>query len=244
MMKKYLMFPLVCLLVLGVLLLTACNGDKGTETQTEQATEAHQHTPVTDPGKEATCTESGLTEGSHCAECGEVLVAQTVIPAKGHTPGAAADCTHDQTCTVCQVVLEAKLGHDYRATVTPPTCTEQGYTTHTCTRCGDSYTDSYVHAEGHLLLTDPAKEATCTESGLTEGSHCVFCGEILVAQTVIPAKGHTPGAAADCTHDQTCTVCGAVLQEKLGHSYTATVTAPTCTEQGYTTHTCTLCGDS
>ena len=33
--------------------------------------------------------------------------------------------------------------------VTDPTCTEQGYTTHTCTRCGDSYVDTYVDALGH-----------------------------------------------------------------------------------------------
>lgn len=38
--------------------------------------------------------------------------------------------------------------HDYTDVVTPPTCTEQGYTTHTC-ECGESYTDSYVDALGH-----------------------------------------------------------------------------------------------
>ena len=31
------------------------------------------------------------------------------------------------------------LGHDYKSAVTAPTCTEPGYTTHTCKRCGDSY---------------------------------------------------------------------------------------------------------
>ena len=32
------------------------------------------------------------------------------------------------------------------------------------------------------------------------------------------AKGHTPGAEANCGHDQTCTVCGTVLVEANGHS--------------------------
>lgn len=41
------------------------------------------------------------------------------------------------------------LGHDYAAVVTDPTCTEQGYTTHTCTRCGDSYVDTYTNALDH-----------------------------------------------------------------------------------------------
>ena len=36
------------------------------------------------------------------------------------------------------------LGHDYQDTVTEPTYKTQGYTTHTCSRCGDSYVDSYV----------------------------------------------------------------------------------------------------
>ena len=38
--------------------------------------------------------------------------------------------------------------HSYKDVVTAPTCTEKGYTTHTCA-CGDSYRDSYVGALGH-----------------------------------------------------------------------------------------------
>ena len=38
--------------------------------------------------------------------------------------------------------------HAYTEVVTAPTCTEQGYTTHTC-ECGDSYVDTYTDALGH-----------------------------------------------------------------------------------------------
>lgn len=37
----------------------------------------------------------------------------------------------------------------YASTNTEPTCTEEGYTTYTCTGCGKSYTDNYVNAYGH-----------------------------------------------------------------------------------------------
>ena len=42
----------------------------------------------------------------------------------------------------------AKHEHSYTAVVTAPTCTEQGYTTHTCA-CGHSYVDSYTDPTGH-----------------------------------------------------------------------------------------------
>ena len=47
--------------------------------------------------------------------------------------------------------------HSYTSVVTPPTFTEQGYTTHTCS-CGDSYVDSYTgplaSISASLTLTD------------------------------------------------------------------------------------------
>jgi hypothetical protein len=53
---------------------------------------------VTDAGKDATCTETGLTEGKHCDRCGETLVAQEEIPALGH-----ADENKDGLCDNCGV---------------------------------------------------------------------------------------------------------------------------------------------
>ncbi len=105
--------------------------------------------------------------------------------------------------------------HSYTAVVTPPTCTERGFTTHTCA-CGDRYVDGYVDALGH----------DWDEGKVT--------------------KEPTETATGEKTF--TCKRCGATRTEELPktphvHSYTAVVTPPTCTERGYTTHTC-ACGDS
>ena len=49
---------------------------------------------------------------------------------------------------------------------------------------------------------------------------------------------------ATCTEAAKCVVCGKANGEALGHSEDAVVTAPTCTEAGYTTYTCTVCGET
>ena len=54
--------------------------------------------------------------------------------------------------------------HNYSSVVTAPTCLKDGYTTHTCSICSNSYTDSKVEALGHT--TD---NGVCENCGLTIG---------------------------------------------------------------------------
>ena len=105
--------------------------------------------------------------------------------------------------------------HSYKDVVTAPTCTEKGYTTHTCS-CGDSYVDTYTDALGHAWDNGKVtKEPTETETGVKTFT-CTRCGE--TRTETMPVIPHV-------------------------HSYKAVVTAPTCTAKGYTTHTC-ACGES
>lgn len=74
------------------------------ETETRTAEKA-AHTPVTVEGKDATCTEEGLSDGEKCSVCGETLKEQEIIPALGHDFG---DWTEDKdagvetrTCSRC-----------------------------------------------------------------------------------------------------------------------------------------------
>ncbi len=150
--------------------------------------DATGHTVVTDEGKAPTCTETGLTEGSHCSVCGTVLVAQQVIPATGHTV----------------VTDEGKA----------PTCTETGLTEGShCSVCGTVLVaQEVIPVTGHTVVVDKAVEPTCTETGLTEGSHCSVCGTVLVAQQEIPATGHTYDAVK--TGDNVCTVCNEEISQR------------------------------
>ena len=94
----------------------------------------HVHTPIVDAAVAATCTENGLTEGSHCA-CGEVLVAQEVVPATGHTEEDVA--------------------------AVAPTCTETGLTAgKICSVCEETIVaQTVVDATGHAF--DDDADATC-----------------------------------------------------------------------------------
>ena len=158
----------------------------------------------------------------------------------------------DGTTTEMEIVRPNANQHIYTSAVTASTCTAQGYTTYTCA-CGDSYIDSYVDALGHdfgewTVTTAP----TCTEKGV-ETRYCSRCDatETRDVDALGHALVHHDGKAAACTEKgweayDTCSRCDYTTYKEIpatGHSYTSVVTEPTCTEQGYTTHTC-ACGDS
>lgn len=48
----------------------------------------------------------------------------------------------------------------------------------------------YVHKNTCKPEADKAVAATCTKSGLTEGSHCQYCKKVLTEQKEIPTTGH------------------------------------------------------
>ena len=122
----------------------------------EEAAPPHTHTPgeaVTENETAPSCTEAG-SYGSvvYCTGCGAELSRETV----------SVD----------------PLGHDYRAVITEPTCTAGGYTTCTCSRCGDSYTENQTNPLGHdwdegVVTLEPTENEdgqrlyTCLRCGAT-----------------------------------------------------------------------------
>ena len=191
----------------------------------------------------ATCTQPGLTEGSHCEICGQILVAQQAV---------------------------AALGHSYTEEVTAnATCAEAGSKTFTCSKCpentqGHSYTEE-IPALGHTEVIDPAVAPTCTSTGLTEGSHCEICGEILIDQEPVASPGHIPAeavleneVASTCSQEGSydlvvyCSVCmtheisrETKSVDALPHTEVIdAAVAPTCAATGLTEGKhCSVCGE-
>ena len=86
-----------------------------------------------------------------------------------------------------------------------------------------------AHSAGlHTVIVKHGSDvaATCTETGLTEGSHCSVCNEVLKAQEEIPALGHKEvidpkveptSTKTGLTEGKHCSICGEILvaQEEI-----------------------------
>ena len=82
----------------------------------------------------------------------------------------------------------------------PASCGEDGERERRCD-CGEVEKEAVPATEEHTVVTDAAVEATCTETGLTEGSRCSACGAVLTEQKTVGTKPHSLDG------DGICTVC-------------------------------------
>ena len=192
-----------------------------------------EHTVVVDQAVAATCTATGLSEGSHCSACGEVLTVQQIVPMIDHTAtadeGEAPTCvenglTDGSHCSVCGHIIEAQQ------TIPAPGHTYDDEYDATCNSC-DHVRD--VECKHENTETLPATPATCKKTGLTEGKICIDCGDILVAQDTTSVIEHTEetidGVAPTCekeglTEGKKCSECGDILEAQesipmLEHTY-------------------------
>ena len=96
----------------------------------------------TDAAVPPTCTVDGYTEGLYCQDCNSYLSGHEVVTAPGH---------------------------NYEAVVTPPTDTEPGYTTYTCTVCGDRYRGGNEFRVTFRVPDGvaPIADMICGEGGIT-----------------------------------------------------------------------------
>ena len=222
----------------------------------------HKHGPeMSENIVEATCTTPGSYDKVvYCLTCGDEISRTSVtVPAKNHTPGktvvenkVSATCSipssYDNVvyCSICgeevsrQTITGTTVDHTkgtpVKENIVEAKCTTPGSYDNVfyCIYC-DAEMDRVTvttGVKGHTIVEDKAVEPTCDKEGKTLGSHCSVCGEIIVAQIIVPAPGHTiiirPAKAPTCTNTgltegSYCGVCKKeiVLQEEipaLGHT--------------------------
>ena len=88
------------------------------------------------------------------------------------------------------------LGHDYNAVITAPDCVNGGYTTYTCTACGDTYVADEVAPNGHNkgeVVVENEVAPKCEVAGLYDlVVYCDVCGEEFDRETkAVDALTHT-----------------------------------------------------
>lgn len=170
-----------------------------------------------------TCSVEGYEE-YRCNECNNY---HEIVPipkadhkwkVKSETPATCLDSAQTTyRCSECsleevkQVSGSKPLGHDYSETVVPPTCSEDGYTLHTCSRCKDSYQTNEIKKIDHTFSQEIIQAPTCETIG--------YCRNI-------------------CT---ICAYFETVEMPLAEHSWIAQVVDPTHTEKGYTSYTCQVC---
>ena len=275
-------YSILALFLCFVMLLTSCGGDKSQNaqnppTQPNQsvsqsanntaATCQNGHKVVTDKAVAPTCAESGLTKGSHCSVCNEVIVKQETIKPNGHS--MVADDKVDATCTqsgltsgahcvVCNEVMIAQkeisqLEHNYTDWMVrnESTCASFGVEYRTCNTCKKEETREIALNPHATMIWVTEKAATCTANGI-KAKKCSACLTTFETQT-IASPGHS-WKDATCTAPKTCSSCKITQGSVLEHNWIAETCAtpqicPDCGKVGNseTPHTfdnyeCTVCG--
>ena len=183
--------------------------------------------------KAVTCEEDGLNT-YECKRCHEKLESEVVKATGEHKWGVGtpvdATCTKDQhvveECSICHKTREVPvpggqkaLGHDEQKTVHAATCSAEGYTTITCSRCDYKVerTDvKPVDPENHTWKITHLKPATCTSTGIDKrvcenGDKSEYIVSDKLAH-VYNDKNAVVSKEATCVAEgeisNTCTVCG------------------------------------
>ncbi len=191
-------------------------------------------------GKTATCTEIGWSEYETCSRCDHSTYEEISALGHSYTMVGYDSANHWNTCIRCAEKnnvenhsfdgagrCDCGYGCDHQVG-TAATCKKQA----TCSICGNLYGGLAEHTSVNVS----AVAATCTESGLTEGTKCSVCNIVLTPQRIVSAKGHSWGDYvsnndATCTEDGTKTaVCNRTdcketdtlidIGTKLQHSFT------------------------
>ena len=212
------------------------------------------------------------SEGAKITVAGAPAVTPTPVPMPTPTPVPTqtpiAGTTPAPTPIPTPVPTQAPTNspspahsHNYTSSVTQPTCTASGYTTYTCTSCGNSYTDNSVPALGHNY-TEQVVPPTCEQGGYTVHT-CSRCGASYTDNETAALghawEEHTSSQVVGYETHNICKDCGADLhglsqddvwnhvfahldadENALGGYYSSTVEI----YDTVTSYTCSRCGET
>ena len=234
------------------------NGKPYTDKKTESVpVDSNAHTWGTSPSwtwngtSSATATFTCTSNSSHTKPVAATSVKETSsTPATCTTAGSktytAAVTFNGKSYTNSKTVSINALGHSYNTSTVAPTCTAQGYTLHTCTRCGYNYKDNYKNALGHIWGEwKQTKAPSCTADGVLT-SACTRCSQ---TQTKAIAKlGHSWGAVSytwskdnkNCTAKRVCSRDSAHVDSQTVDTKYEVTKQPTTTSTGVGTYTATF----
>ncbi len=252
----------------NVVYCTECDEELSRETITVDKLAHTEGEVVVENSVNATCTAEGSYDSAvYCTECNEELSRETITVDKlAHTEGEAvvensigATCTAEGSydsvvyCTECdeelsrETITVDKLAHTEGEAVVEnsvnATCKAEGSYDSVvyCTECDEELSRETITVDklAHTEVIDAAVAPKCEETGLTEGSHCEVCGEVIIALDIVPATGHLNTeirGAYDATYDMDgytgdtyCVDCGKLLS--VGE-FTAKLERPTTPDDG------------
>ena len=160
----------------------------------------------------------------------------------------------DYTGTLTETFTITECSHNYESETTKEaTCSEEGIMTYTCSKCGDTYTESIdklAHTEGDAVIENET-DATCTEDGSYDAViYCTVCGEEISRETTtIAATGHSydyDDITWEWTDDYSSATATVTCTNDSSHTYTydaeisASADSSTCTDGGEITYTASI----
>ncbi len=201
----------------------------GCNNSTTKVIEAEGHLPITIDGVDPTCYSMGLTEGSICNDCEEILIAQEEIATLPHVWGDET-ITKKETCAETGLYSYSCQNEGCNATINKvvptlahtivkmsaiaATCTESGWSSYSyCSECSAMLVDKVeIPATGHNYVTVKGISPTCYSTGLTDGVECENCGDVQTAQAVVDVISHD----FDDTNGYVCRMCGVHEHKQTG----------------------------
>ena len=197
------------------------------------------HDPIVEPGRSATCTEAGLSDGYHCGRCGELIAEQEILPALGHyevidpavePTETSRGLTEGSHCGRCGIILRVQqvipaIGEeipehthvwDAGCVTLEATCRSEGQITYSCAICGELRTE-IIPVTDHVTELRGYREPGCTYGGYSGDAVCVYCGELIAKGEYTSPAGHSWG------------------EDLVVHQ-------ASCVSEGKIVHTCKVCG--